>query len=77
MERVFTKDIGRFKEGDSRNYPMPVWESIAKSAKQALTDITLTMDEIKTAAMKKEELEDVEQTKGNTKRGTPARSAKK
>lgn len=58
MERIFTKDIGRFNKGDSRNYPKPVWENIAKSAKQALTDITISVDELKELQNSPDELKE-------------------
>jgi len=81
MERVFKKDIGRFKKGDSRNYPQPVWEGIAKSAKQALTDITISADELKELNSqdpeeKEKEIEKDEQSKGTTTRGTAKGASK-
>lgn len=36
MLRKFTKDLGRYKKGQSHDYPKAVWEQIAKSAKAKL-----------------------------------------
>ena len=36
VERVFTKNIGRFKQGDVKDYPQAVWVQIEKSAKKSL-----------------------------------------
>jgi hypothetical protein len=40
MQRIFTKDIGRFKKGEVREYPKQVWEGIARSAKMKLDEFT-------------------------------------
>jgi len=32
MERIFTKDLGRYKVGDIRDYPIPTWQQMARSA---------------------------------------------
>jgi len=40
MQRIFTKDVGRFKKGEVRDYTKQVWEGISKSAKMKLDDFT-------------------------------------
>lgn len=40
MQRVFTKDVGRFKRGEIRDYTRQVWENLARSAKMKLEDFT-------------------------------------
>ncbi|MDZ4342346.1 MAG: hypothetical protein U1E51_07900 [Candidatus Binatia bacterium] len=40
MLRKFTKDLGRYKKGQSHDYPKAVWEQIAKSAKAKLDSFT-------------------------------------
>ena len=31
MQRIFTREVGRFKVGDIRDYPRGTWEQVAKS----------------------------------------------
>lgn len=40
MERIFTKNVGRFVKGQLRDYPKQVWEQLAKSAKMKIEDFT-------------------------------------
>ena len=40
MQRVFTKDVGRFRKGDVRDYPKPLWQDIARSQKMKLEDFS-------------------------------------
>lgn len=40
MERMFTKDVGRFKTGEVRDYARNVWGSIATSARLPLERFT-------------------------------------
>lgn len=40
MERVFTKQVGRFGVGEIRDYPGSVWEQIARSAGKSLDSFT-------------------------------------
>ena len=40
MQRIFTKDLGRFKKGEVRDYTKQVWEGLARSAKMKLEDFT-------------------------------------
>lgn len=40
MERVFTKQVGRYGIGEVRDYPGSVWEQIAASAKKPLDSFT-------------------------------------
>jgi len=50
MERIFTKETGRFKRGDIRDYPVGVWRGIAKSTRKPLDSFTaLTSDKAKEA----------------------------
>ena len=47
MRLVFTKDIGNnFKAGVVKDYPKPVWNQIAKSAKMALNKFTKPVDDV-------------------------------
>lgn len=46
MVRVFTRDIGRYKKGEMRDYPKNVWGSLAKSVKSPLDKITREVKEI-------------------------------
>lgn len=50
IKRVFTKDIGRFKKGDVREYPKHTWDNIAKSAKaKSLDDFSRVVDMLEKA----------------------------
>jgi hypothetical protein len=33
ITRVFTKDVGRFRKGEVREYPRATWDGIMRSAK--------------------------------------------
>jgi hypothetical protein len=44
MNRVFTQDVGKYRAGDIRDYPLATWRDIAKSAKKPLEKITETTD---------------------------------
>lgn len=41
MELVFTKNVGRFKSGQTLDYPKSTWDQIAKSAKMKLADFAV------------------------------------
>lgn len=36
MQRIFIKDVGRYKKGEVRDYTKQTWEGIARSLKQGL-----------------------------------------
>jgi len=36
MTRVFIKDLGRWKKGEIREYPIPTWQQIERGAKVSL-----------------------------------------
>lgn len=38
IRRVFTKDVGRYKKGDVREWPKHTWDQIVKSAKAKSPD---------------------------------------
>lgn len=38
ITRVFTKDVGRYRKGEVREYPKWTWDGIAKSAKAKSPD---------------------------------------
>ncbi len=40
MLREFTVDIGRFKKGESRDYPNNVWTSMSETSGKKLDDFT-------------------------------------
>ena len=54
MQRVFTKDVGRFKKGEERDYTKQVWEGIARSAKMKLDDFTRIAVMVEQAEPKKQ-----------------------
>lgn len=54
MQRVFTKDVGRFKKGEVRDYTKQVWEGIARSAKMKLDDFTRIAVMVEQAEPKKQ-----------------------
>lgn len=45
MERVITKDVGRLKKGERRDYPTVTWNGIAKALKQKLDAFSKPVDE--------------------------------
>ena len=45
MERVFTRQIGRFELGAVRDYAKSVWQQIERSAKQPLEKFSRPVDE--------------------------------
>ena len=51
MQRVFIKQVGRFKVGEKRDYPLPTWTQLAASAKMPLSEFTRTDDELISRAM--------------------------
>ena len=40
MQRVFTKDVGRFKKGDVRDYPKATWIDLGKPYKMKPEDFS-------------------------------------
>lgn len=54
MQRIFTKDVGRFKKGEVRDYTKQVWEGIARSAKMKLDDFTKIAVMIEQTEVKKQ-----------------------
>lgn len=40
MQRQFTVDVGRFKQGQHFDYPLQTWEQIARNAGKKLDAIT-------------------------------------
>lgn len=45
MERIFTKSIGRFVKGESRDYPLATWDQIAKSGKESIDTFSVSVSE--------------------------------
>jgi len=44
MERVFTKQVGRFNTGDRRDYSATVWNDIERSAGEKLGSFSQELD---------------------------------
>mgnify|MGYP001559039014 CR=1 FL=1 len=44
MKRTFTRDCGRFKKGESKEYPSSVWKNIAESLKSDLDEFSISDD---------------------------------
>lgn len=42
MQLVFTKTIGRYSEGEIKDFPLATWNQIATSAKAKLESFTIT-----------------------------------
>lgn len=40
MQRIFTKDVGRYKKGEVRDYPNATWQNLSRSLKQKLDDFS-------------------------------------
>lgn len=54
MQRVFQRDVGRWKAGEIRDYPLGVWRDIARDAHADLDTITKTLEEaVKPAPIKR------------------------
>tara|TARA_Y100000310_G_scaffold78084_1_gene74716 strand:+ start:7751 stop:7957 length:207 start_codon:yes stop_codon:yes gene_type:complete len=51
MQRVFTKNVGKFKKGETREYPVGTWKQIARNAGMLLKyfskEISEILDDIK------------------------------
>ncbi len=45
MTRVFTKDIGRWKKGEIREYPVPTWQQIERGAKVKLSSFSKEIED--------------------------------
>ena len=45
MTRVFTKETGRWKKGDIREYPFTTWQQIERGAKQKLDVFSTEVDD--------------------------------
>ena len=45
MIKVFTQNVGRFKKGDIRDYPVPVWKQIEHNAGMGLDEFTKSHDQ--------------------------------
>lgn len=50
MQRTFTANVGRFKQGETRDYPKDVWDRIALSAKQKLDKFTTNSEPVRANA---------------------------
>lgn len=37
MERIFTRNVGRFKAGEVRDYPAQTWATLAANANMSLS----------------------------------------
>lgn len=47
MERMFTRDVGKnFKKGETKDFILETWESIAKTEGAPLDDFSCTLEEI-------------------------------
>ena len=53
MERVFTKDLGRWHRGDLRDYPLVMWTHIAKSSGLRLDLISKPVEEVVVSGLPK------------------------
>ena len=42
MKRTFTRDCGRFKKGEVRDYPASVWKNIAESLNSDLDEFSIS-----------------------------------
>lgn len=42
MKRTFLRDAGRFKKGESRDYPKGVWANISESLKSSLDEFSIS-----------------------------------
>lgn len=52
MTRVFTKNLGRWKQGDIREYPIPTWQQIERGAKSTMDSFSKELvDAAKTMIM--------------------------
>ena len=45
MTRVFTKDLGRWKKGDIREYPIPTWQQIGRGNKVSLDSFSREIED--------------------------------
>lgn len=46
MRRVFTKDAGRYKAGEERDWPASVWRHVEGNAKRSLESFTRPVEEV-------------------------------
>jgi hypothetical protein len=55
MKRTFTRTAGRFKQGESRDYPQSVWNNIAESLDSDLDEFSISDEAmIKNMVLKEE-----------------------
>lgn len=52
MERIFTKDVGRFKSGDLRDYAKGVWTQIERNVRKPLDSFTKPADDAAKESLK-------------------------
>jgi len=45
MTRVFLKDLGRWKKGEIREYPIPTWQQIERGSKASLNSFSKEIED--------------------------------
>lgn len=45
MTRVFTKDLGRWKKGDIREYPFTTWQQIERNSKASVDSFSKEVED--------------------------------
>jgi hypothetical protein len=56
MRRTFTRTSGRFKQGESRDYPKSIWKNIATSLKSDLDEFSVSDEVMVKNMISKEEI---------------------
>lgn len=54
MEMVFTKNIGKFRKGEVRDFPRSTWNRIARNSNNEISNFAKTINELSVSNSKKQ-----------------------